>query len=150
MDDEDLLDIASTWSFWDRPPPQSIRRGIQLPESLSNRTVMVVQGVRRCGKSTLLTQLIERYRLKNRDCLFINFEDPRLAGCLNFATLEQLTRSFGKLRPNAKTLTVFLDEIQWVDGWERWLRAKLERPGRWQFVVSAPTHICCPANCPPR
>lgn len=136
MDDRDLLDIASTWSFWDRPPPQAIRRNLKLPESLSNRTAVVIQGVRRCGKSTLLTQLIGLYRLKRRDCLFVNFEDPRLAGCLNFETLERLTRSFSEMRPNAKTLTVFLDEIQWVDGWERWLRAKLERPGRLQFAIS--------------
>ena len=107
-----------------------------MPESLSNRTAVVIQGVRRCGKSTLLTQLIGLYRLKRRDCLFVNFEDPRLAGCLNFETLEQLTRSFSEMRPNAKTLTVFLDEIQWVDGWERWLRAKLERPSRLQFAIS--------------
>ena len=136
MEDRDLLDIASTWSFWDRPPPQAIRRNLKLPESLSNRTAVVIQGVRRCGKSTLLTQLIGQYRLKSRDCLFVNFEDPRLAGCLNFETLERLTRSFSEMRPNAKTLTVFLDEIQWVDGWERWLRAKLERPGRLQFAIS--------------
>lgn len=96
----------------------------------------MVQGVRRAGKSTLLTQLIGRYGLDRRDCLFVNFEDPRLAGSLGFETLEQLTHAFGELRRDARTLTVLLDEIQWVEGWERWLRAKLERPGRLQFVVS--------------
>ena len=136
MDDNDLLDIAATWSFWDRSPPPSIRRTVELPRSLSDRTALVIQGVRRCGKSTLLTQLIRRYRLKKRDCLFVNFEDPRLAGSLSFETLERLTRAFGELRSEAETLTVFLDEIQWVDGWERWLRAKLERPSRYRFVVS--------------
>ena len=136
MDDEHLLDIAATWSFWDRQPPQSIRRAVELPRSLSDRTALVIQGVRRCGKSTLLTQLIERFRLDRRDCLFINFEDPRLAGGLGFETLERLTQLFGELRPDTPTLGVFLDEIQWVDGWERWLRAKLERPGRFRFVVS--------------
>lgn len=136
MDDEQLLDIAATWSFWDQTPPQSIPRTLELPETLSNRTALIIQGVRRCGKSTLLTQLIERYRLDRGDCLFMNFEDPRLAGHLSFATLEQLTRAFAATRPEATRLTVFLDEIQWVDGWERWLCSKLERPGRLQFVVS--------------
>ena len=136
MDDGDLLDIAATWSFWDRPPPPSIPRAVELPRLLSNRTALVIQGVRRSGKSTLLKQLIKRYQLDRRDCLFVNFEDPRLAGCLSFETLELLTRAFGELRGAAETLTVFLDEIQWVDGWERWLRTKLERPGRNRFVVS--------------
>ena len=136
MEDHDLAEVAATWSFWDRPPPLSIPRNIKLPASLSNRTALVVQGVRRCGKSTLLTQLIGRYGLRRGDCLFVNFEDPRLAGCLSFETLERLTRLFGEMRANAGMLTVFLDEIQWVKGWERWLRAKLERPGRFHFVVS--------------
>lgn len=136
MDDGDLLDIAATWSFWDRPPPPSIRRAVELPRSLSDRIALVIQGVRRSGKSTLLTQLISRYRLERRNCLFVNFEDPRLAGCLSFETLERLTRAFGDSRGDAQTLTVFLDEIQWVRGWERWLRTKLERPGRFRFVVS--------------
>ena len=136
MNDEDLLDIAATWSFWDRPPPKSIGRAVSLPKSLSKRTALVIQGVRRCGKSTLLTQLIRRYRLERRDCLFVNFEDPRLAGSLHYDTLERLTALFSALRPDAATLTVFLDEIQWVEGWERWLRTRLERPGRFQFVVS--------------
>ena len=82
MHDDELLQVAADWSFWERPPPPSIRRAVGLPKSLSNRTVLVVQGVRRCGKSTLLTQLIDRYRLDRRDCLFVNFEDPRLAGSL--------------------------------------------------------------------
>ncbi len=136
MDDTRLLDVAATWSFWDRPPPKSIPRNVELPGTLSNRRVLVIQGVRRCGKSTLLSQLIDRYRLPRPDCLFVNFEDPRLAGCLTFETLEQLCRSFGAMRPDAETLTVFLDEIQWVDGWERWLRSRLERPGRFKFVVT--------------
>ncbi|MCY3819712.1 MAG: ATP-binding protein [Gammaproteobacteria bacterium] len=136
MDDDDLVDVAATWSFWDRPPPPSIRRTVKLPRSLSDRTALVIQGVRRCGKSTLLAQLIRRYRLKRRDCLFVNFEDPRLAGSLSFETLERLTRAFGELRGEAETLTVFLDEIQWVDGWERWLRSRLDRPDRYRFVVS--------------
>ena len=136
MDGRDLLAIAATWSFWDRPPPKSIGRAVRLPESLSNRTVLVIQGVRRCGKSTLLTQLIDRYRLKRQDCLFVNFEDPRLAGHLNFETLERLSRAFGESRPHAATLTAFLDEIQWVEGWERWLTSRLARPDRFRFVVS--------------
>ena len=136
MHDDDLLEIAETWSFWDRPPPRSIPRTVELPASLSNRTVLVIQGVRRCGKSTLLAQLIERYGLDREHCLFVNFEDPRLAGSLGYETLERLTNAFGERLPGAETLTVLLDEIQWVDGWEKWLRTKLERPGRFRFVVS--------------
>ena len=133
---DSLLDIAATWSFWKAAPSPSVPRTVELPNTLGNRTALVIQGVRRCGKSTLLAQMVERYGLDRRDCLFVNFEDPRLAGSLQFETLERVTQAFGDLRPDAQTLTVFLDEIQWVAGWERWLRTKLERPDRLQFVVS--------------
>ncbi len=136
MEKDRLLEIAGDWSFWDREPPKSVARDIELPKALSPRTALVIQGVRRCGKSTLLTQLIGRYGLERKNCLFVNFEDPRLAGSLNFESLEKLTAAFAAARPDAVPLTIFLDEIQWVKGWERWLASKLERPGRFQFVIS--------------
>ena len=107
-----------------------------MPQSLSDRYALVVQGVRRCGKSTLLSQFLERYKLDRNDCLFINFEDPRLAQHLNFETLDTLTRAFEDKRPGAQPLTLFLDELQWVEGWERWLATKLDRPSRIRYVVS--------------
>jgi uncharacterized protein len=48
--------------------------------ALSDKVVLVIQGVRRCGKSTLMAQLLTRFKLDRKRCLFINFEDPRLAG----------------------------------------------------------------------
>ena len=55
---------------------------------------------------------------------------------MNFEGLEKFIGAFADARPDAAPLTVFLDEIQWVKGWERWLSSKLERPGRFQFVIS--------------
>jgi len=136
MDDQTLLDLAVSWSFFDKPPPKSVPRRIKLPHSLSNRVALIIQGVRRCGKSTLLSQLMGRYDLDRQDCLFVNFEDPRLASHLGFETLERLTELFKASRPKDRQLTFFFDEIQWVQGWERWLCAKLERPDRSSFVVS--------------
>jgi predicted AAA+ superfamily ATPase len=36
---------------------------------------LIVSGIRRCGKSTLLFQLLKE---KYSDALYLNFEDPRL------------------------------------------------------------------------
>jgi len=52
---------------------------LPLPAELRPDVALVVQGVRRSGKSTRLRQLIDRYRLDPARCLFVNFEDPRLA-----------------------------------------------------------------------
>lgn len=56
----DVLAIASEWSYRDRPPDPSVHRTVALPKELRPGVALVVQGVRRAGKSTLLGQLIER------------------------------------------------------------------------------------------
>lgn len=132
----DVLEIAHDWSYWDSAPETGIARDVVLPNELSPRVAFVVKGVRRCGKSTLLAQLIDRYRLERKHCLFINFEDPRLANALHYKTLEAAVASFRKLRGGQHLLTFFFDEIQWVQGWQKWLRARLDRPQKCCFVVT--------------
>lgn len=131
----DILDVASTWSYWDRPIPPSTPRTVRLPSTLRGDVALVVQGVRRCGKSTLLRQLVSRYDLDPRRCAFLNLEDPRLARAQSWEVLEELVRAF-RARHRAGRLTFFLDEIQGIDGWERWLRSQLDRAGEDAFVVT--------------
>ncbi|MBX3183855.1 MAG: ATP-binding protein [Polyangiaceae bacterium] len=132
----DLLSIAGSWSFWDRPLPGTVAREAPLPKALRDSLCLVVQGVRRCGKSTLLRQLVQRYKLDPRRCLFVNFEDPRLANELTHETLEALVGQFRARHPRAKRLYFFFDEIQGVEGWQRWLRSKLEQPAGDHFVIT--------------
>ncbi|MCA0240325.1 MAG: ATP-binding protein [Proteobacteria bacterium] len=135
----DLLAIAADWSFWTRPPPPAVPRDVVLPRALDPRVAVAVQGVRRCGKSTLLQQFMGHYGLDPARCVFINFEDPRLAAHLRWETLDALQAAFvarhGKASRKAP-LVFFLDEIQWVPGWQRWLRAKLDQPAGCVFVVT--------------
>jgi len=57
---------------------------ILLPELSSH--ALIISGIRRCGKSTLLFQLLTK---KYPDALYLNFEDPRL--------YEFSRNDFGKL-----------------------------------------------------
>lgn len=69
---------------------------------------LIVSGIRRCGKSTLLFQLLEE---QYPDAFYLNFEDPRLYGFEpnDFSRLDTLIGSF-----EAKVL--FFDELQIIDG----------------------------------
>ena len=134
-----LLEVAADWhpaARSDVAQPARITRDVALPTALSDRRCLVVQGVRRCGKSTLLRQLPERYALDAERCLFINFEDPRLAGALTWPTLDALADAFDEAVGTGAPRTLFLDEIQHVEGWQRWLRSQLDRPAGRQVVVS--------------
>lgn len=137
MDASVIIDISSEWSFWDGKLPSSIPRRVELPAQLTDRLCLVIQGVRRCGKSTLMQQLIGHYGLDPARCAFLNLEDPRLSRALSYETLELLVAGFRRRHPDTDPLYFFLDEIQWVEGWQRWLRTQLERPRGHVFVVSA-------------
>lgn len=79
---------------------------------------VIVSGIRRCGKSTLLFQLLgEKYK----DALYLNFDDPRLYGfdISDFMKLDILIKESG-------TRVLMFDEIQIIDGWERYVRQKLD------------------------
>lgn len=79
---------------------------------------LIVSGIRRCGKSTLLFQLLnQRYP----DALYLNFEDPRLYGfnIKDFARLDNIIQQAG-------TNTLLFDEIQIIPEWERYVRQKLD------------------------
>jgi predicted AAA+ superfamily ATPase len=79
---------------------------------------LIVSGIRRCGKSTLLFQLLKE---KYPDALYLNFEDIRLYEFekKDFARLDKVVAA-------AATKVLLFDEIQIVDGWERYVRQKLD------------------------
>ena len=131
----ELLSIAADWSFWDREVPRNVVRNVDLPSELRPSLALIIQGVRRCGKSTLMQQLVRRYGLEPTRCVFVNFEDPRLSERLSWPTLQGLVDAFRERHPEGP-LHFFLDEIQWVDGWQRWLRSQLDRPRGCTFVIS--------------
>ncbi|WNY25454.1 ATP-binding protein [Methanolapillus millepedarum] len=88
---------------------------IEIPVSDSYATV--VTGIRRCGKSTLLLQLLKK---EYSDAFYLNFEDIRL--------VEFETSDFSRLYDEiiSRHLNVlFFDEIQFIDGWEIFVRQLL-------------------------
>ncbi len=78
----------------------------------------VITGIRRCGKSTLMHQMISRHGIS---ATYINFEDTRLIGFdqNDFKRLGEIIVSKGS---NA----VFLDEVQVIDKWEIFVRQMLD------------------------
>jgi hypothetical protein len=134
---ESVLDqVLSDWSYWDKPPPPSVeRRALSSITDWTGDLVWVIRGVRRCGKSTLLAQLMRRFSLEPARCFFVNFEDPRLSRELTYHLLDRLVRVATERVPRGERY-FFLDEIQNVEGWERWLNLQVERPGANRFVVT--------------
>lgn len=127
MEDAEILRILLDSNFWKQELETGVRRSAYLNELkrlLKAREIVVVTGVRRSGKSTLLLQffkdLIEN-NTKKEDTLIINFEDPRFKD-LNLDLLNKIYELYlTELNPS-KNHFVILDEIQVIDGWEKFAR----------------------------
>lgn len=95
------------------------REALSRIEKLSKiKHAVVISGIRRSGKSTLLGQIAKKF-YKPEDIYYLSFEDERL---INFeindfnAVYELFVELFGEKK------IFFFDEIQNVTGWERFVR----------------------------
>ena len=79
---------------------------------------LVVSGIRRCGKSTLLRQFVKK--LKN-DFFYLNFDDLRLA---DFSHADY--RLLDRVISDTGAPLLFFDEIQSAKNWELYIRQKLD------------------------
>jgi uncharacterized protein len=79
----------------------------------------IITGIRRCGKSTLMLQILDK---QNDKILFLNFEDIRLSGfeLADFSTLIGLIEIKGYTH-------LYFDEIQFVPSWELMVRTCLDK-----------------------
>lgn len=106
--------IANQLKVFNNEKP--IERQIELP--IKSNRVLVISGIRRCGKSTLIKQ---KY-LDENNAIYINFEDPRLVG-FDLNDFNRLESIF--FEQNKKWL--LLDEVQVIDKWELYVRSAHER-----------------------
>lgn len=110
---------------FDRLKDFVIREKLSALRSYTGRSALVVKGVRRCGKSALLKQLMTSQFANN--FFYFNFDDDRILGfqAKDFQTLmESFLETFGRKS------AVFFDEIQIVHGWELFINRLLREDYR--------------------
>lgn len=109
-----VVDQAVTF----REKKLGIPRDIDFQQYLKTKQITVISGVRRSGKSVLLKQFSHHYTSFH----YLNFDDERL---VDFAVsdFQNLMIAFGK---QADARIIFLDEIQNVPKWERFVRRIFE------------------------
>jgi len=89
--------------------------------------VLAIVGPRRAGKTFFLFQLWDELDPGRERSLYINFEDPRLMGATAEDLMEMLRSYYSLVSvPKGKKLLFLLDEVQVVEGWERFVRYALD------------------------
>ncbi len=118
------------WNYWKREPDVGIPR--QVTEVAWNLIegpeAVYFYGPRRAGKSTICLQLLSKLSKKfgRTSCLFINFEEPSFATSLNTDFISWAIEEH-KHTHGHKPRFIFLDEIQLVSRWEKWVRSAVDR-----------------------
>ncbi len=103
---------------------------------LGFKHVFFISGVRRCGKTFLVFDLMKELVKKGvplNNILYINFEDERLA-FLEPKDLSTIYQAFLELRDPVGKVYFFLDEIQNVKLWDKWISRMYEK--NIKFIVT--------------
>ena len=98
----------------------------QLIQYKDKPIIKVITGIRRCGKSTLLS-LFESYLLSKgipkKQIIRLNFESYELLSISDYKELHTLIQS--KMINNEQKQYLLLDEIQQIPSWEKLINSYL-------------------------
>lgn len=146
-----LQEIMRDWNFWEQkidPDKVGWRRKIYLGEItkyLKRREIIVLKGVRRGGKSTLMFQLMDwllgKNSVKDKQLFYLNLEDFRLSNDLGAELLEEFLSLYRETINPQLHAYLFLDEIQNVPQWEKWIRTHYDQDKNIKFIISGSSSV---------
>jgi len=129
--------------FVHRPLPRSRQREMTLP--VNTGKVVGLAGVRRSGKTFLFFEAIQRLiaqGVARPRLIYLNFEDDRLQP-IRASELDLILRAQRELFPETigQHCYLFLDEVQNVPGWERWVRRLCDTEDLNVFVTGSSSQL---------
>lgn len=128
----DLRQSVLDWTEWFRKfSGELVSRG-NAPH-FQQGLCLALTGVRRSGKTSLAVQVAKE--LHQTDLTFyFNFEDPVFFAGADVSVIDTLLAIYQEETGNIPKI-VILDEVQYVEGWERWVRKTVDT-GKYQVIVT--------------
>ena len=145
----DLIDIIAPYNLWERELDSGLTREKYLKRFEDYFSVpsiaVALTGVRRSGKTYLCRQMIKRLigtGIDPHSIIFINLEDPALEPFKDGPLLSDLYDSYLHFMKPRGTIYVFIDEVQTIRGWERWVRSMIDKnPGTRIVITGSSSNI---------
>ena len=128
MDKYEIIKILKDWNFWERDLNTGFDRPYylnKLKSFMESSHIIVISGARRSGKSFIMRQMVKsliREGISKNSTLTVNFEDPRFVE-RDTETLQKIYEAYLEFLNPRERPHLFLDEIQEVEDWERWVRS---------------------------
>jgi predicted AAA+ superfamily ATPase len=121
-----------------------IQRDVHYPLDIPLDRAVVLSGPRRSGKTYLMYMGIKELLARKEDknsILYVNFEDSRLVGAVS-QDLNTLLEVFFEIYPGRNEKTwLFLDEIQVIPDWERFVRTLVDMENVNVFVTGSSSKL---------
>lgn len=105
------------------------------------QVIKVVTGIRRCGKSTLLTMYQQELLTQGvgaEQIIYIDFEELEYEELLDYKKLYNYVKA--RLHPE-KTTYIFLDEIQQVEGFQKAVDSLYVKPGVDLYITGSNAYL---------
>jgi len=132
LDKSKIIEILNEWNYWNKELPVTETRAFyddKISTLIAYQEILVIKGIRRSGKSTLMINSIKNLLVSGvaiKNILFINLEDPRFINNLSVELLQEIKDVYLEyLDPDEKPY-IFLDEIQNIPNWEKWVNKEYE------------------------
>lgn len=132
VSDEQIIKVLRQYNPWWRIPsaikeenkPQkrlAYDEALRILKHKSIRRFVVLSGVRRVGKTTILYQIMNSLideGINPKNILYVTFDNP----ILKLVTVEDVLSIYESLYPIVGTRYIFFDEIQYTENWELWMK----------------------------
>ncbi|MBF0106426.1 MAG: ATP-binding protein [Deltaproteobacteria bacterium] len=116
------------WMTWYKRSVDHLINRVSLPlakGALTAKKVAAYTGVRRCGKTSAAILASKNARIDFGRILYFNFEDPITFLEKGPSVLDEIISVYTEYAGTSPEFVLF-DEIQNIDGWERWVRKAVD------------------------
>lgn len=132
VNDEQIIKVLWQYNPWWRDSSASRKESkaqkrlayydaVKMMNHKTLRRFVVLSGARRVGKTTIMYQMIDNLigeGTNPRNILYASFDNPMI----KLVNIERVLSIYESLYPIEGTRYLFLDEIQYTDNWELWMK----------------------------
>ena len=132
VSEEQIIKVLRQYNPWWRAPssikeeskPQkrlAYYEALRIIKHPTLRRFAVLSGARRVGKTTIMYQMIEHLieeGINPQNILYVSFDNP----IVKLVNVDTVLSIYETLYPIEGTRYLFLDEIQYTDHWELWMK----------------------------
>lgn len=125
------------WAAWYKKVSDTLIKrtlNVKVSDALAQKKVCAYIGVRRCGKTYSAIQRSKESGITSDRTLYFNFEDPLMFLEKGPAVLDEIISVYTEYAGLSPEFVIF-DEIQNIEGWEKWVRKAVDM-GRFRLHIT--------------